>query len=909
MTRHPASDAPKRLVAAEHPTPGPTTGTDHETGTAPTYAPVPTSTTSTGEPDVRRVILDHVARVCSFPADQISLDAHLGRDLGFDSLMRTELERALTRQYPGCLERHRTSQSEDPSVRELADLLGTEAAAPAVATPEPLREPMSVPAPPSPPATAVRHEREFEEWAEYAELQGRLRQARSSGANPYGRIHEGHNAGHATVDGRTVLNFASFNYLALSHHPRVRRAAQEAIDRYGTSSSATPLLCGETPLHHELDAEVASFLGTEDAIVFAGGHATNVATIGHLLGPEDLVLHDEWIHDSAVRGCVLSGARRRPFPHNDWRALDALLGSLRAQHRRALVLIEGAYSQDGDIPDLHRFIDVKKRHGAMLMIDEAHSIGVLGRTGRGIGEYFGIDRGDVDLWMGTLSKALGSLGGYIAARGPLIEYLRFTAPLHIFSTGISPANTAAALEAIRVVRDDPWRVARVRRLAEHFRDTARARGLDVGVSRASAVIPVIIGDWEKTMALSNTLLERGVNVMPIGYPAVARDACRLRFFINADHSEADLDRSLDILGHAMADTTTETAPKTAPRHLPIPLHASGADVLVAGASGFIGGHLTRRLAEHGHRVRVLVRDGSDRSAFDGVDVEITTGDLGDPDSLRRATAGVRHVYNCTGMSADWGPWEDFRRINVDGSRHLVDAAHHAGTVERFLHVSTTDVYGYPATPCDETAQLRDIGLPYNRSKVLGERAVREAAERAGLPLTVVRPVSVYGPRSKDFVIEIANLLLSRQMVYIRRGDVPAGLGYVGNLVDGMIAACASETAAGLAYNLRDPDPTTWREYVETLARGLGVQPPAFSLPTPLARGVATASEKLYGALGVKARPVLTRHAVHLFDRDQSYVIDRARNDFGFKSEVGFQEGMDLTLAWLNSPEGRRHVPR
>lgn len=332
-------------------------------------------------------------------------------------------------------------------------------------------------------------------------------------------------------------------------------------------------------------------------------------------------------------------------------------------------------------------------------------------------------------------------------------------------------------------------------------------------------------------------------------------------------------------------------------------------MLVTGASGFIGGHLTRRLTEHGHRVRVLVREGSDRSAFAGVDVEVAVGDLNDRESLRRATSGVRHVYNCAGLSADWGPWEEFRRVNVDGSRNLVEAAHHAGTVERLVHLSTTDVYGYPVTPCDESAEPKDIGLPYNRSKLLGERAVRQAAERTGLPVTVVRPVSVYGPRSKDFVIEIATLLLSRQMVYVRGGAVPAGLVYVGNLVDGMIAACTSETAVGKAYNMRDPDPTTWREYVEALARGLGVRPPAFSLPTPVARGVATVSERLYGALGIKSRPVLTRHAVHLFDRDQSYAIDRARDDFGFKSEVGFEEGIALTLAWLDSPEGRALVIR
>ncbi|MCP9949840.1 aminotransferase class I/II-fold pyridoxal phosphate-dependent enzyme [Actinomadura madurae] len=713
-----------------------------------------------------------------------------------------------------------------------------------------------------------------------------------------------------------MVNFSAFNYLALSSHPRLRAAAKAAIDRYGTSSSATPLLCGETPLHHELEAEIAGFLGTEAAIVFAGGHATNVATVGHLFGPEDLVLHDEWIHDSTVRGTILSGARRRPFPHNDWQALDRVLGAMRGRYRRAVVVIEGAYSQDGDFPDLPRFIEVKKRHDAMLMIDEAHSLGVLGRTGRGIGEHFGVDPGDVDLWMGTLSKAIGSLGGYIAARRPLIQFMKYTTPLYIFSTGISPASAAAALEAFRVIRDEPERVARLRELAEHFRTAARARGLDTGVSHETAVIPIIVGDWGRAMEISSALLDRGVNVMPIGYPAVPRDKCRLRFFVNADHREADLDRSLDLLVDAMDPTSrnkrTPDEPSHAPRHRTSPrpeatTEAGGADVLVTGASGFIGGHLTRRLTEIGHRVRVLVREGSDRSAFADLPVEVEVGSLTDLDALLRATAGVRHVYNCAGRSADWGPWEEFEQANVTGCRNLVDAAHHAGTVERFVHLSTTDVYGYPVRPCDERAEPKDIGLPYNRSKVLGERAVRRAAEKAGLPLTVIRPVSVYGPRSKDFVIEIANLLKSRQMVYVRKGTAPAGLLYVGNAVDGMIAACGSDAAAGKAYNLRDPETVTWREYIEALAAGLGVRPPAVSLPRPLAAGVAGAAEKVYGTLRLKSRPVLTRHAVHLLERDQSYPIDRAREDFGFKGEVAFEEGMARTIEWLESPEGREHL--
>ncbi|MFE2461688.1 aminotransferase class I/II-fold pyridoxal phosphate-dependent enzyme [Streptomyces sp. NPDC059402] len=603
--------------------------------------PMPSQPTATGTAEtdpageVSRTVLDAVAAVCGFPVADLPVHARLGLDLGFDSLMRTDLQRRLTDRFP---QRMHMLQDvpEDPTVQDIIGRLsagddhdGTPTAgtgapqaahpaavpaappapapqygpygafpapphgyavaapvpqpgvpylypygypphgAPAYAyyVPQPFPQqafafpsptpPASVQAAPAPapaapapapaPAAPVRQEHTFEDWAEYAELQGRLRQTRTSGSNPYGRTHEGFNSALATVDGTKVVNFAAFNYLALSHHPRVRQAAKDAVDRYGTSASATPLLFGETPLHHELEAEIAGFVGAEAAIVFSGGHATNVATVGHLFGPEDLVVHDAWIHDSTVRGCILSGARRRSFPHNDWAALDRILAGARASHRRALVVIEGAYSQDGDIPDLPRFIEVKKRHGAMLMIDEAHSIGVLGRTGRGVGEHYGTDPADVDLWMGTLSKALGSLGGYIAARRPIIEYLKFTAPLHIFSTGISPANAAAALEALRVVQDEPERVARVQELAEFFRAGARARGLDVGVSRLSAVIPVITGDWEKTMALSNSLLERGVNVMPIGYPAVPRDQCRLRFFINADHSEADLEHSLDLL--------------------------------------------------------------------------------------------------------------------------------------------------------------------------------------------------------------------------------------------------------------------------------------------------------------------------------------------------------------------------
>lgn len=393
----------------------------------------------------------------------------------------------------------------------------------------------------------------FENWPEVREIQDRLSAGVGDEDNPYGRVHFGMNAGVAVVNEIETINFASFNYLGLSADPQVCAAAKQAIDKYGTSASATPLLLGETPLHHELEAEIADFLGTEASIVFASGHQTNVATLGHLVGPEDLVIHDQYIHDSSVRGAMLAGAARRSFPHNDAAALDKLLGRIRDRYRRVIICLEGAYSQDGDLCDLPAFIEVKKRHGAMLMIDEAHSIGVLGETGAGIGEHWGVDRDDVDLWMGTLSKALGSCGGYIAAREPIIRFMKFTTPLFIFSTGISPANTAAALEAIRVCRAQPERAARVRRLSILFTEMAHARGLDTGIAQGSAIVPIIIGSWKRSIALSNRLLARGINVMPIGYPAVARDAARLRFFMCADHTEEQLRRALDTLVEVIAE--------------------------------------------------------------------------------------------------------------------------------------------------------------------------------------------------------------------------------------------------------------------------------------------------------------------------------------------------------------------
>jgi 7-keto-8-aminopelargonate synthetase-like enzyme len=247
-----------------------------------------------------------------------------------------------------------------------------------------------------------------------------------------------------------------------------------------------------------------------------------------------------------VQGCILSGAHRRPFPHNSWQTVDKLLADLRGQYRRVLVAIEGVYSTDGDIPELPRFIEVTKRHKALLMVDEAHSAGVLGAHGRGIGEYFGVNPQDVDLWMGTLSKSFGSCGGYIAGCRAVVEYLKYTAPGFVYSVGISPANAAAALASIRLLMEEPERVVQLDRQARLFLTLARSRGLNTGLSKDSPIVPVILGDSIHCLRLSRALFDRGINVQPILYPAVEERAARLRFFITAGHTEEQIRHTVDV---------------------------------------------------------------------------------------------------------------------------------------------------------------------------------------------------------------------------------------------------------------------------------------------------------------------------------------------------------------------------
>jgi 7-keto-8-aminopelargonate synthetase-like enzyme len=290
-----------------------------------------------------------------------------------------------------------------------------------------------------------------------------------------------------------------------------------------------------------------------------GGHATNETVIGHLMGPGDLILHDGLAHNSIVQGCILSGARRRPFPHNDWQALDRLLKQFRHEYRRVMVVIEGVYSMDGDIPDLPRFVEVKKRYHALMMIDEAHSMGVLGATGHGIGEYFVVDRADGDVWMGTFSKAFGSCGAYIAGCKALVEYLHYTAPGFVFAAAMPPPSAAAALCSLRLIESEPQRVARLRENSRLFLSLARQHGLNTGTSSNTPVVPVILGNSIHCLQLSKAMFARGVNVQPILHPAVEESASRLRYFITTGHNEKQLRYTVD--------ATVEELGKIDPSHL------------------------------------------------------------------------------------------------------------------------------------------------------------------------------------------------------------------------------------------------------------------------------------------------------------------------------------------------------
>ncbi|MBL8501195.1 MAG: aminotransferase class I/II-fold pyridoxal phosphate-dependent enzyme [Nitrosomonas sp.] len=370
--------------------------------------------------------------------------------------------------------------------------------------------------------------------------------------NPYFCVHEGVSDHVTCFEGKKYINYSGYNYLGLSGHPEVSAAAKNAIDQYGTSVSASRIVSGEIPLHAELEQALAEIHDTEAAAALVSGYATNVSVISHLFGPKDLIVHDALIHNSVITGCILSGAKRLAFPHNDWHALDQMLQENRHAHERVLIIIEGVYSMDGDIADLPRFIEIKKRHQSLLMVDEAHAAGVIGPHGYGSHDHFGVKGSEVDIWMGTLSKSFASCGGYICGTKALIDNIKYNAAGAIlFSVGISPANTAAALAAARIMQREPERAARLRANSELFIERARKNQLDTGDASGTGVIPIITGNSVLCLKLGQYLSDRGIYVHPILYPAVPESAARLRFFITCNLTGEEVIYTVDTLAVAM----------------------------------------------------------------------------------------------------------------------------------------------------------------------------------------------------------------------------------------------------------------------------------------------------------------------------------------------------------------------
>lgn len=343
-------------------------------------------------------------------------------------------------------------------------------------------------------------------------------------------------------EGRRIIMCGSNNYLGLTTHPKVRKAAQESIDRYGTSCTGSRFVNGSLDLHEQLEADLAEFVGKEAALVFATGMQVNLGTISALVGRGDTVILDKFDHASIVDGARLGWGETKRFRHNDMEDLERVLASI-PDERGKLVVVDGLYSMEGDIATLPEIVPLCKRYGARLMVDDAHSIGVLG-NGRGTAAHFGLTE-DVDLIMGTFSKSLASIGGFIAGTEDIIHYIKHFGRAFIFSASISPPNATAARAALQVIQEEQDRVQRVNDIGERMRKSYQEIGFDIG-SSITPIIPIIIGDDLRTAVAWKYLFDNGVYVNCVVEPAVPPGRQLLRTSYMASHTDEQLDQVLKI---------------------------------------------------------------------------------------------------------------------------------------------------------------------------------------------------------------------------------------------------------------------------------------------------------------------------------------------------------------------------
>jgi len=373
----------------------------------------------------------------------------------------------------------------------------------------------------------------------------RLSQARASDYYFFNQpVQELRGGARVLVRGREMGMYASYSYLGLIGHPRINAVARAAIDEFGTGTHGVRSLAGTLAIHDELEATIAAFKRTEAAITFSSGYVTNLTVISTLVGRGDYVLSDKLNHASIVDGCLTSGAEFRRFKHNDMADLEHRLQMLPDDAAR-LVIADAVFSMDGDVIDLPRVVELCRRYGAYLMIDEAHSVGVLGATGRGIEEHFGLQNA-IDIKMGTLSKTIPSVGGYVAGKQDLIDYLRHVSRAYIFSAALPPAQAAAANEAFKVILDEPERIQRLNRNSQLFIGGLKSAGFDT-LATTTAIVPVLCGSDERAYLMTREAQHRDVFVLPVVSPAVPEGLARLRATVTAAHEPADMERAIEII--------------------------------------------------------------------------------------------------------------------------------------------------------------------------------------------------------------------------------------------------------------------------------------------------------------------------------------------------------------------------
>lgn len=388
----------------------------------------------------------------------------------------------------------------------------------------------------------------FNEMPRFKQLQvQRIVASQMKILDPFFTCHETKAKGRTRIDGEEYLNFSTYDYLGLNGHPEINAAAAEAMALYGTSAGASRLVAGERPPHAILEKALANAFSVDAALTYVSGHATNVSTLPTLFGSSDAIYHDQLAHNSIILGATLSGATRYSYAHNDCEALERLLQQTRSQHERAVLVTEGLFSMDGSIVKLPELIALKKQYTCFLMVDEAHSLGVLGARGLGCAEHFSIAPDEVDIWMGTLSKTLCGCGGFIAGCADLIDLLKYCSPGFVYSVGMPPPMAAVSAKALEIMLREPQRTARLKEISAFFLAEAKARKLNTGYAEGYAIVPVIVGNSLVAGLLSASLFKRKINALPIVHPVVEEGMARLRFFLSSEHKEEDISTALDAL--------------------------------------------------------------------------------------------------------------------------------------------------------------------------------------------------------------------------------------------------------------------------------------------------------------------------------------------------------------------------